>query len=307
MNGLMKMPNPRFLKTAERWKNEEAPEEKPRSSKGKTKTVSTQPLNGSFPDNITESFIFSYDGPHGEYFQELIAKNNELFGGTMAEIPVGDAGEVTNIHLIKRAGLITAIYKYPQLMSHNLWPITPAQSEHLISQENLPNSRNYFEDLGLVLYDQSENGNNPQESRALYDSLRQNRQDLELTISDLEGRLIIVNPGLEKDTIMPHGVKLIVLPGITQAYAHEVLDRVGECPYFEGYGLQGGLPLIKQLGKGHRKLWMPDETQDIGLRVLFRSRGKFSHLSVGYIKLDVGNIKGLVNFAPQSAKSGGNN
>jgi len=236
MNGLMKMPNPRFLKTAERWRNEKAPEEKSRSQT--KKPVSTQPVNSFFPDDITESFIFSYNHPqHSQFFQELITKNNELFNGTRAEIPAGNSGEVTKMYLIKRAGLITTIYNNPQLRNHNLWPITPSQSEHLFSQGNLPKPRDYWEDLGLVLYDRSEEGENPQESKALYDSLKQHKQDLGLSQSDLEGRLIIVNPGLKKDTSMPHGCKLIVLPEITQAYGHEILEKVGEDPSFEVIGI----------------------------------------------------------------------
>jgi len=56
---------------------------------------------------------------------------------------------------------------------------------------------------------------------------------------------------------MPHGVKPIIVPGITQVYQHEVLEKVGEDPSFDGYGLDGGLPLLNQLGNGSRTLWMP--------------------------------------------------
>ena len=148
------------------------------------------------------------------------------------------------------------------------------------------------------MYDRSESGQNPQEAKALYNSLKKHRQDLGLSASDLEQRLIIVSPGLEKDSSMPHGVKPIILPGITQAYTHEVLEKVGEDHNFDGYGLKGGLPLIKQLEKGDRTLYMPDETEDIGLRVLVRDRG--SDLYARNCGLVNSSADGRVNFAPQA-------
>ena len=41
-----------------------------------TKPVNT-PQGVNFSKNPSESFIMSYDGIHGEYFQELISKVNE--------------------------------------------------------------------------------------------------------------------------------------------------------------------------------------------------------------------------------------
>jgi len=180
--------------------------------------------------------------------------------------------------------------------------------------------------LGLVLYDRSERGTSPQESKALYDSLMQNKEDLELSQSDLEERLVIVNPGLEKDTSMRLGGRLIVLPGITQAYTHEVLEKVEKDLKFKDYGLQGGLPLIEQLDNqtfltrlrrglpfikplddGDRTLLVPnDEAQDIrgsrGLRVLVRygdsSLGIWNHGLDG-----MNTFSAWVTFVPQGASS----
>ncbi len=290
------MPNPRFLQTAERWMNKEVPADANKPVKPKA----SQPTNVAtvFPDKIKDISIFSYDGQHAQFYQELIAKANELFRGTQAEIPVGRDGQVENMYSLKRFGLITAVYNNPQLRSHNLWPITPIQSEHLLKEGVLTNNESYWEDLGLVLYDTSSKGYNPKEAKALHDSLKQHKQELGLSKSDLEARLIIVSPGLEKDSSMPHGVKPIILPGVTQAYTHEVLQKAGEDPNFEGYGLKGGLPLIKQLEKGDRTLYMPDETEDIGLRVLFRDR--YSDLDAGDWNLVDSDAGGRVNFAPQA-------
>ena len=290
------MPNPRFLQTAERWMNKDVPAERTKP----TKTKTTQPVgaNPVFPDSVPEIYRFSYDGQHKDFYQEVLAKANELFRGTKAEIPAGKSGEVQNMYSLKRFGLITAIYNNPQLRNHGLWPITPTQSEYLLKAGVLTNNEDHWEDLGLVLYDRSENGENPQEAKAIYDSLKKHRQDLGLSASDLEQRLIIVSPGLEKDSGMPHGVKPIILPGITQVYPHEVLAKAGEDPNFEGCGLKGGLPLIKQLNKGDRTLYMPDETEDIGLCMLIRGRDSgLIARSRGLVGSSAG---GRVNFAPQA-------
>jgi len=289
------MPNPRFLQTAERWMNKDVPVERAKQ-KPKQQTQTSGKIG--FPDNIPNSFLFSYDGQNGQFFQELIAKNNGAFAGTRAEIPTGSSGEVKYMHIMKRAGLITSIYNDSQLRSMNLYPITPAQSEHLLKAGNLPNPGDNWEDLALVLYDKSSEGENPREAQALYESLKKHKQDLGLSNSDLENRLIIVNPGIEKDSGSNYGVKPIVLPGLTQVYTHESLSKVGEDPNFDGYGLNGGLPLLNQLGSGSRTLYMPDETEDIGLRVLFRDWDL--DLSAGNWDLADGDGFGRVNFAPQA-------
>ena len=225
--------------------------------------------NANFPDEVDKSFIFSYDGQHEQFSQELIAKTNETYSGTGAKIPTGTSGEIQG-HLIKRMGLISTIANDSSLRSVGLYPITATQSEHLLQAGKLTNPRDNWEDFGMVLYDRSQNGYNPKEAQALYDSLKVHRQDLSLSESDLKNRLIVVNPGAEVDLNMPHGVKPIIIPGITQVYQHEVLEKVGENSLFDGYGLNGGLPLLNQLGSGSRTLYMPDETKDIGLRVLYR-------------------------------------
>jgi len=289
------MPNPRFLQTAERWMNKDAPVERVKQKPKQQAQISTKT---GFPDNIPNSFLFSYDGQHGQFFQELIAKNNEVFAGTKAEIPTGSSGEVKYMQIMKRAGLITSVYNDSQLRSMNLYPITPAQSEHLLKAGNLPTPGDNWEDLALVLYDKSQEGENPREAQAIYESLKKHRQDLGLSNSDLENRLIIVNPGIEKDSGSNYGVKPIILPGLTQVYTHESLSKVGEDSNFDGHGLNGGLPLLNQLGKGNRTLYMPDETEDIGLRVLYRDWDL--DLDAGSRGLADDDGFGRVNFAPQA-------
>lgn len=213
-----------------------------------------------------ESFILTYDT---DFSRELIAKSNELFSGTKAEIPAGSSGEVKNMYALKRLGLITAIYKDDHLRSHNLWPITPLQSEELLKEGKLPEPRGYWEDLGLTLFDRSPNGKNPGEAKALYESLKRERDQLGLSEGDLEERMLIINAGLEVDSDMPHGAKPIILPGLTQVYIHPVLFKTGQNYKFE-YGLEWGIPSESDLGRGNRTLHMPSRDEDIGLRVLYR-------------------------------------
>jgi len=250
--------------------------------------------NTSFPNLPTESFLFSYDGEHEDFFQELITKVNAIYSGTGAEIPVGTSGEIQG-HLMKRMGLISAIANDSSLRSSGLHPITATQSEYLLQAGKLINHGDNWEDFGMVLYDRSSSGRNPKEAQALYDSLKTHRQDLGLSQSDLENRLIVVNPGAEVDSSMPHGVKPIIIPGITQVYQHEVLEKVGEDLNFDGYGLERGLPLLNQLGSGSRTLYMPNETSDIGLRLLCRGGGH--GLGAGDDGLADSDSGGRVNFA----------
>ena len=214
-----------------------------------------------------ESFILTYN----DFGKELIRKSNETFKNTKAEIPLGNQGEVPNLYILKRLALITTIYNNQQLRSYNVWPITPLQSELLLKQDRLPKNPGVYwweEDLALILYDRSTKGTNPKEAKALYESLKQHKQELKLTDSDLESRLLIISPGLEVDQDMPHKVKPIVLPGITTAYVHPVLKKTGNCKF--EYGLEQGLPSVNDLNKGTRTLYMPEENKDIGLRVVYR-------------------------------------
>lgn len=254
-----------------------------------------QPVNTSqgvnFPDSPTESFLMSYDGVHGDYFQELIARVNEVYSGTRAEIPTGTSGEVQNMYAIKRMALVSVIANNPSLQSQGFYPITPMQDESLLKAGKLPDPSNYWEDLALLLYDT--NGKNQKESQALKESIIQHKTDLSLSQSDLEKRLVIVSAGGEVDSSMPHGVKPIIIPGITQVYTHEILNRTGEDHIFE-YGLDRGLPAISEIGNGSRTLYMPSG-DNIGLRVLYRYWGLV--LNAGDWDLAVSHSVGRVNFA----------
>ena len=112
----------------------------------------------------------------------------------------------------------------------------------------------------------------------------------------MEKRLVIVSAGGEVDSSMPHGVKPIIIPGITQVYTHGILDKTGENHKFE-YGLDRGLPVVSEIGNGSRILYMPNENSDIGLRVLFRSRIHVLYARNG--DLSYSGSVGRVNFAPQ--------
>jgi len=284
------MPNPRFLQTAERWMNKETPSERIQPV-APTTPIPTLTQGVNFSDSPTESFIMSYGGPHGAYFRELIAKVNERFSGTRAEIPTGTSGEVQNMYAIKRMALVSTIANNPSLQNHGFYPITPMQDETLLKAGKLPNPRGYWEDLALLLYDT--NGNNPQEAQALKEAISRHKTDLGLNQSDLEKRLVIVNAGGKVDSSMPHGVKPIIIPGITQVYAHEILNRTGENHEFE-YGLDRGLPAISEIGNGNRTLYMPSG-DNIGLRVL--CRGWVLVLYAGVGGLASSSSGGRVNFA----------
>jgi hypothetical protein len=287
------MTNPRFLQTAERWMNHELPTE--RTQRVKTPNVSG--TNMRYSDLPKENFPFSYDGLHGQFFQELIAKSNEKFKGTRAEIPTGSSGEVKNMYATKRMALVSTIATNSNLRSYGLFPITPMQDESLLKENRLGNPRDYWEDLALLLYDTSSKGYNPNESVTLREEIINHRTDLGLSQSDLEERLVVVNAGGEPDSRMKFGVRPVVIPGITIAYPHEVLSQTGKNHLFN-YGLDRGLPSVSELGNGKRTLYMPSEKTDIGLRVLYRDRDLYLGAGIEDLADDGG--FGRVNFAPQA-------
>jgi len=279
---------------AERQRNPSLPVEKI-VTQPKAKNPVVQ--NANFPDLPTESFLMSYDGTHGAYFQELIAKVNEVYSGTRAEIPIGTSGEVQNMYAIKRMALVSTIANNPSLQNQGFYPITPMQGESLLKAGKLSDPSKYWEDLALLLYDT--NGNNPKEAEALKESIIQHRTDLGLSQSDLENRLVIVNAGGEVDLSMSHKVKPIIVPGITQVYSHEILNKTGESHKFE-YGLDRGLPAVNEIGNGDRTLYMPSG-DNIGLRVLYRDWGL--GLYAGVVDLASSYSSGRVTFAPQGRSS----
>ena len=287
------MVNKRFSQIAERWKNPSLPVEKTQPVRQRTPTPQS---NTNFPVNPDSAFLFSYDGQHGQFFQELIVKTNERFSGTMAEIPIGTSGEVQNMHSIKKLALVSTIVNNPSLQNQGFYPITPMQDESLLKAGKLPDPSKYWEDLALLLYDVK--GENQKESQALKESIIQHRTDLGLSQSDLEKRLVVVNAGGEPDQNMNYGVKPTIIPGITLVYPHEILDKTGENPKFE-YGLDRGLPAVSEIGNGNRTLYMPSGN-DIGLRVLCRNW--YLDLIARSTDLAISSSSGRVNFA-QSAST----
>ncbi|MEK6909310.1 MAG: hypothetical protein AABX23_04630 [Nanoarchaeota archaeon] len=296
------MPNPRFLKLAERLKNDSVPAGKSPpdngGSDGERGEVGSS-VKTIFPDSVASSSILQYDS----FGLPLIRKANEYFAGTKAEIPLREgllgfgksAGEVQNMYLLKRLAIVTALHKDPSLRNGNMWPITPGQSENLLKESKLPNPSAYWEDLGLILYDTTGATNN-KEARALFDSIQRNRVELGLSPSDANSRLVVVNAGLEKNVDMPHGVNPVILPGTTLVYPHDILQRTGENHKFE-YGTAKGLPTMSSLGSGNRTIYMPNEKTDIGLRVLIRNGNL--NLSARDRNLTGDNADGRVNVAHQ--------
>jgi hypothetical protein len=284
--------------------NKEMPEDRAKKPARQKTTKSSDPSR--FPERVDSSFLLEYN----DFGRELITKSNERFKGTKAEIPIKNGGflkgksegEVPNMYVAKRLALISTIADDSQLRSGDIWPITPLQSELLFKEGKLPKPSKYWEDLGLVLYDTSPTGNNPREAQSLYNSLTQHKSDLGLSQSDLSSKLLVVNAGLEIDPSMPHGVKPIVIPGVTQVYHPEILEKIGSNHKFE-YGLDNGFPKVDEIGSGKRTLYMPSGN-DIGLRVLVRYWD--SDLYARNRDLVNSVAVGRVNFAPQArSKSGG--
>ena len=243
---------------------------------GVTITAIPQPT----PD-LSDIVIATYDEP----FQELLAKSNETFKGTPAEITIS-SGEVKQGHETFRSALRTTALT----LGFSHLPITPLQSEELVLQyQQDPNSvpkplSQYWEDLALILY--SLQGTNQQKANYLFQQLQANNLPTELP-------LLIINPGLEKDTNFPHNAKFTVIPGLTQSVHHETLKQRQDHKF--NYGLEHGLPSINDLGTGNRTLYMPSSNKDLGLKVLYR--GGFLALISRNEGLIVSDVGGRVTLA----------
>ena len=219
--------------------------------------------------NPEKVFILKYD----DFGKLLVRKVNERFKGTQVQIPTNlDANQEIPINNLTRSALVTIISKEPELRALGLYPITLLESELLLQGNKLPKDPStYWEDLALILYDHSDQGANPKEAKALYDSIKEHKNFnlISLTDSGLEQRLLIVNAGLEVDPDFSKGVKPKLIPRVTQIIVHPTLRQTGKDHKFS-YGLDHGLPPVQSLGTGNRILLMPSSNENIGLRVLFR-------------------------------------
>ncbi len=219
-----------------------------------------------------EVFILKYDA----FGRELVRKVNEKFRGTKAEMDQELKKDqlIHSIYLLRRLALVTLLYENPALR-RIAFPISPLQSERFMQQNRMPKDDedlDYTENLALVLYDKE--GANHMEARYLYESIKEHRQALGLSI-DLEQRLLVVDAGLEVDDSFPHKIKPKVLPGITKVFAPEILKMAGRSddPHFS-YGLDNGLPSLSQL-RGDRTLVLPISfDKPMRLQVLYRDGPK---------------------------------
>ncbi len=237
---------------------------------------------------------------HGyDYDEEVLEKTKERFQGTGAAITMKEQGEAENMDLLRRLAITTTVYDDAHLRNINFYPLTLLQSEFFLKEGKFNTKNVVWEDLALLLFDTD--GANKQEALALQQSIVDHRDIFKIK-NDGKEKLLVVNAGLEKDDAMLYGVKPIVLPGLTEVYAHPVLDYVGEWRFT--YGLDRGLPFPDGIGKdrnkGTRTLYMPSERHSLGLRPLFRY-GAFA-LNGSMESLQVRGLEGRITFAQRDGK-----
>lgn len=226
-----------------------------------------------------EPYIFSYDKEHKSFFQELIERVNQEFAGTKAEIPLYDpkgvplTGEIEGMNTLHRMAIITALSKDSSLRDY-MHPITPRESETLISCNKLKDYELYSEGLALILYNKKPYQYNPKEASSLKKEIIKFKKELSLSDSDLEKNLMIVNAGLKKDDKMFHKTRPVIVPGMTRVYHHDILDKIGEEIWFS-HGLENGFPSIEQCSTtGNRRILLPT-ANSFGLAVFLRWKKDF--------------------------------
>ncbi|GEM_PF-3922804 len=235
------------------------------------------------------AFPLCYDA----FGKELVAKVNERFSRTAAEIIPHVDSPQTQIHILRRLAMVTVLSQDPTLQSHHAWPITPAQFETLFHQAYFQHETPQEEHLALLRYDRNFTsdglylGSNPYEGAQFSASLRNNLRELGLSQDALEQRLLVIHAGLEKDTNSHvYGVVPVVLPGVTQVIPLACLQETAR-KFFRGQertvgyftsASDHGLPTLQELIKDARGAWplrsldIPHKQKNLGLRVLKSNR-----------------------------------
>lgn len=212
-------------------------------------------------------FTLSLYGGRGDFANDLAKAVNSSFLYTVAQLtPIVEVPNILYVDAMRRMAVMTALHKHPELRRYI--PITPDESENILRAGG---KLNYPEVLGLVLNMRRVRNIKPyngQEAMALYQSIKAHRKELGLS-SGLEDILLVINPGLEKDSGMPYRVRPIVLPGLTEVQTHDALKL--ECKKYKfDNASDKGLPACQDIGKGERTFSIREEFQSGGLWALVR-------------------------------------
>ncbi len=267
MFGLIKMPNPRFLKTAERWMNKEAPSER------------TQPVNPiqqspSLMNNASYSFLEGTEG------QAILDEYNQIvstdYQGASALNVLFFADNV-----VKDSNPFAFVLLNKILTQKKMRIATPADLEKVLEEEAI-NLKGTYGDSGLVL--RSDGYPNQYLARDLINQIKQR--------GSLQYPLMIPLAGLDLryDTNSPHDLSFQLTPTSEIIYAPQLSEGNHNKKFNKAD--EKGLPIFKDNGS---------RTLDNGSRTLYSNesgglcrlyRGRSSDLGSRYGNLAFSNDSG---------------
>ncbi len=246
------MPNPRFLETAERWKNKEAPAER---------VQPVTPVQQSPPlmNNVDYSFLEGTDG------QAILEEYNQIVSGDYQGASALNVLSFAD-NVVKGSNPFAFVLLNKILAQKQMRIATPADLERALEKEEI-DLKGTYGDSGLVL--RSDGDPNQYLARDLINQVEQR--------GSLQYPLMIPLEGLDLkyDSNFPHDLsfqltdstKLVHAPQFDHKNNHDKFDK----------GDEKGLPIFDK--DGSRTLY----TGEGGLRRLYRDRDLGLDARDGYL------------------------
>jgi len=249
------MPNPRFLKTAERWMNKEVPSER------------VQPLapvpdpsqnTSNFTDNATYSFL------EGDFGRQVLEEYNQLVQGEYQNASALQKLSFAD-NVVKGSNPFAFTLLNRVLQNHGRWVARPTDLERALEQGTIHLSGTYG-DSGLVIRD--ENTNNEYIAKHLGEQLRQKGYSVG------GDTIMIPLAGLELryDASSPHNL-IFQLTNSSEIITASQLNKSNHGKKFNR-GDEKGLPIFED--SGSRTLYSNED----GVCRLYRDRVR--GLGAGY-------------------------
>jgi len=237
------MPNPRFLKTAERWMNKEAPSER-------TQPVIPVQQNPPLMNNASYSFL---EGTEGQAI--LDEYNQRVSGDYQGASPLNVLSFADNV--LKGSNPFAFVLLNKILTQKKMRIATPADLERALEKEAI-NLKGTYGDSGLVL--RSDGDPNQYLAKDLVNQVKQR--------GSLQFPLMVPLAGLDLryDANSPHNLSFQLTDFAELIYAPQ-LDHQNDRTKFNN-GDEKGLPIFDQ--NGSRTLY----TKNGGLRRLYRNWGR---------------------------------
>ena len=242
--GKLKMPNPRFLKTAKRWMNEEVPSER---------TQPVTPLQQTPPlmDNVSYSFLEGTEG------QSILEEYNKLVQSEYQNVSALQKLSFED-NVVKGSNPFMFVLLNKVLQNHGKWVARPVDLERALEKEAI-NLKGTYGDSGLVLR------SNGDPNEYLAKNLVSQVKGKGYSVGEDAIMIPLIGLDLKYDSNSPHDLVFQLTDSSGIIYAPQ-LNKVNHSKKFNRADEQG-LPIFEE--DGSRTLY---SNQDGGLCRLYRGR-----------------------------------